>query len=103
MATETTSLSPQAKLEAVRQKCVEANPEIARGEWDHDIDRWIARDIRLADVLQAYEQDFPKDYSWHSEDDVLARIVTHYDLRSDSLDAQSPETIDFLHSLLCND
>lgn len=110
-----------AQLEQLRRKIAEANSGICQDEHltHGDLCRHCFRDvmhkgapercirpIRLADVLLAlpgptgidadghflvYDQN-----GWH-----LPGKVVGWDLRADSLDAQSPETIAFLHSLLC--
>jgi hypothetical protein len=62
-----------------------------------------SRRIRLADVLLAFNalervQGFVGTQGY-ALDVVL--ILEHWNLRQDSLDQQSPETIAFLHQLLC--
>jgi len=111
------------KLSAIRAKIVEANPEIdsQKGEHTFYLRRFCdgcncqkfeakalekcpylrCREIRLADVLLAspdVEIRLSKpivlfvDYDKHTD--------AQWNLRQDSLDSQSPETIDFLFSLL---
>lgn len=92
------------RLQHVRQKCVEANPQILKGEWDAGIgsqpECWIPRDIRLADVLLALQTHLTSSTVMS----VCGRICfgddVSWNMRKDSLDDQSEETISFLHSLL---
>ena len=62
-----------------------------------------ARPIRLADVLLAAQINAAFQMSGHVllHQGNLAREYGSWNLRSDSLDSQSEETIFFLHSLLC--
>ena len=120
------------KLEAIKKKCIEANPSImdlvfgCEVKWLHRkgiIARtftehgWrmvqvnlynkkpntvslriealeiLGRDIRLADVLLA----MGAKENWED----LIRGKNSWNLKNDSLDQQSPETIAFLYQLLC--
>lgn len=96
------------KLEIIKQKCIAANPEIgtARAHWPFE------REIRLADVLLAVDV-FRNGKNEHGysvrhtgriyEDDlnsVAKKQVGVWNLRADDLQEQSPETIEFLYSLL---
>ncbi len=111
-------MSTQEQLKAIRQKCVEANREIVAPHWskphegvplfqsfDAD-DGKLYRPIHLADVLLAANH--IKLWLWVTEQGRFnlhpqgGEIATGpaWNLRADSLDQQSPETIAFLHSLL---
>jgi hypothetical protein len=108
----TTPLTPQAKLDAVRAKIVEANPEIVAGKarmilgYGRNLqpEVSVARPIRLADVLIALDTKSDEVYvgmdmqGWFS---IAWRRQAQWNLRRDSLDDQSPETMYFLFSLLC--
>jgi hypothetical protein len=128
-------MTHQEKLEAIRQKCIEANPEIAwskpgcrmvlRGDawWEHAIqveDRllfnettrkleklgigrnWkiIGRPIRLADVLLVLMKLLRDGQSASKVKDDLYRLAHLWNCFEDDLTKQSPETIDFLFTLL---
>lgn len=91
------------KLEIIRQKCIAANPEIgtARAHWPFE------REIRLADVLLAIPHLKPRDHrnivrgQAESAGNVgFMTVICEWNLRADDLREQSPETIEFLHSLL---
>jgi len=109
------------KLELIRQKCIEANPEILEtlslsenAEIIHT--RTISRPIRLADVLLAIrEKDVVISAFQSDEGACFGKVVdgnTNYDdrfevdwslafwnLRKDDLNEQSQETISFIASL----
>ena len=95
-----TTLSPQEKLEALKKRIIEANPEIDKPTFIKELQGefgglgFHGRPIRLSDVLIAAKA-LP-DYGHH-----LAEIVSFWHLPHDSLDDQSEETISFLHALLC--
>ena len=99
----TSSESAQAKLEAVRQKCVEANPD-KDCPLESSRNHCVAHAIRLADVLLALQPIARKVETDFSSVDGLSLHSTSgsstWNLRKGYLDEQSPETIDFLHSLL---
>lgn len=94
------------KLVAIKQRCIEANPELEvyvgvyhDGPKKGQAMRVPARPIRLADVLLALR--FHKvrvDLRGHST--MEAGVVYYWNLRADDLSAQSDETIDYVHSLL---
>jgi hypothetical protein len=110
------------KLELIRQKCIEANPEIAipcgcpKGGmyWDGQAcekcggTEYKSRPIRLADVLLAIPTD---GIEWSMKKDRVGLRQSlgfkkeptdwvHWNLRKDDLNKQSEETIDFLAGLL---
>lgn len=103
--------SDTQRLAEIRAKCVEANPEIARGEWNHDEELWIAREPRLADLLLAVHEHFrPRPEEKGELVAALAEqlfwqqaieVLKCYDLRQDSLDLQDAPTLQLLHKLLC--
>lgn len=79
-------------LELIRQKCVEANPD--RGmPWEIN---GVKCPPRLADVLLAM---FEADAEERAEE-LIHGSVKVWNLRRDSLDEQSMETITFLAELL---
>jgi hypothetical protein len=84
------------KLETIRQKCIEANPDL-----QYRLEHLIASDtfevgpIRLADVLLAMHS---RDSGWTPKE--VMRLLSLWNLREDDLTKQSPETIQFLASLL---
>lgn len=111
-------LDPQ-KLQAIREKCVEANPEIVAETWvkpHEDVslfqqfnagDGKLYRPIRLADVLLAMDRQGDPNYCVTLDGDIWSVKAWGYEhkyctwnLRQDFLDSQSPECIDFLYSLL---
>ena len=107
------------KLELIRQKCIEANPEILEtlslsenAEIIHT--RTISRPIRLADVLLAMNK-LEHDGSYiisaagifaHFKaegariDKALRILECSWNLRKDDLNEQPKETINFLAGLL---
>ena len=115
-------MTRQQQIQAIREKCIEANPEIDICEWSglpyqhcacKDISRHN-RPIRLADILLAINQ-LQGDGSYVISDagifaffkaegaridKALKVLECSYNLRADSLESQSDETVDFLHSLL---
>jgi hypothetical protein len=112
--TSKTLPSAPAMLDAVKRKCIEANPELQRciccklpisehsppAICGRGFEETVSRPIRLSDVLLA------ADHYRHrtSAIDILLmskKAERRWDLFHDSLDDQSPETISFLFSLLC--
>ena len=114
-----------AKLEAIRMRCVEANPGITR-ETERVLKGKrttvnVTRQIRMADLFIALGrfgnfthptvpdlQDGQVTKEWKDALNLglgnvitILEVITRWNKYSDSLDAQSSETIDFLHSLLC--
>lgn len=109
----------EERLAAIRQKCIEANPNITKegvavtftGNVATDA-KLVSRPIRLADVLLAIEAEHK--FNSNPEPAIAAKIdlVTnvyrqgvllherYWNLRADDLEQQSDETIAFLHSLL---
>lgn len=117
-------VSPSAKLEAVRAKIVEVVPDIREVfdrcmqcgygyEFCKKTDRcrnpdYRDRPIHLADVLLALIESVDVKHHPHSPKtrdreytSGTLRICGKWNLRQDSLDQQSDETVTFLHSLLC--
>ncbi|HEV7282329.1 MAG TPA: hypothetical protein VGN57_19155 [Pirellulaceae bacterium] len=115
------SMTHSEKLEAVRQKCVEANPAIEKHtccECDALLGEFVpcpdcgsensfmdVREPRLADMLLAYQHAKERQGNWNDNDwrvfiYPLLQAVGGWNLSKDSLDAQSPETISFLYDLL---
>jgi hypothetical protein len=89
-------------LDLIRQKCIEANPEImATRNCTHPNCQYAehtfsGRSIRLADVLLAiFEADAEE-----RADELIHGSVKVWNLRKDHLNEQSEETIDFLADLL---
>lgn len=117
-------LSADEMLEAVRQKCVEANPDINLVFLGDERGRplYASRYPTLADVLLAstkafgYWDNLGKDLPSLQYDALIGFIIVavepdeseyrdvtkvKWNLRRDSLNDQSPETIRFLYTLLC--
>lgn len=104
-------MTPQEHITAIRTKCIEANSEIELREprgFMGDPDRHA---IRLADVLLAiegsslYVADGGEFFTFDDFDGpdmhlVLSTGVT-WNLRHDDLAEQTPETLAFIHNLLC--
>lgn len=98
-------MTREQKEKEIREAAIAANPDIQGKPRGHGMlrkDENFDRDIRLADVLLAVE-------SGHCNEDnatldgwrkTLHHIVANWNLREDRLDAQSDQTITFLHSLL---
>lgn len=100
-------------LQKIREKCIEANPE--RG-WCGDEDCRNHDTIRLADVLLAIGvmkgYFVEKDGSQHSRELIAINALGHilgaygrilcdgWNLRNDDLEAQSPETVEFIGKVL---
>jgi hypothetical protein len=106
-ALEAINKNMNEKLEAIRRKCIEANPEIEIIDSRIGLRQIIGRPIRLADVLLAINNPnavglltgvsgVNDDYSGNLEyeDEPL------WNLRADDLNSQSEETIEFLVGLL---
>lgn len=105
----------EQRLEAVRQKCVEANPDINLVYLGEEKGKplYAGRSPTLADVLLAVahkdhdlfvnEQGGMCGDSMRAEGwtQIMDRDDAHWNLRQDSLDQQSEPTITFLHQLLC--
>lgn len=97
-------------LEAIRQKCIDANPEIKDREYVYKGIRGglaistINAPIRLADVLLAIAW-HGKEYACGSGDNVAEFSFTgseppYWNLRDDNLEKQLPQTVDFIGSVL---
>jgi hypothetical protein len=102
-------------LDLIRQKCIEANPKIARRKVCDEEVCAIDLNIRLADVLLAVQKlgseqlwigaSIRDGYAcWLGVDDNNAIISfaedKSWNLREDDLTKQSPETLAFLADLL---
>lgn len=101
-------------LTRIREKCIEANPDIQRSTRMHvrldenDLGKreykkvYWSRPIHLTDVLAAIEQVQPQSISM----DAATTLATNWggrskwNLRADDLEKQSPETLEFIGSLL---
>lgn len=114
-----TALPLEKQKEEIRAACLKANPEIERrvqiygdghtcmhhpDDPSHGDNCYkIVPEIRLADVLLAIEERlseagvFTKDPYY----EAFAKVCELYNLRADDLEQQSPETINFIHSLIC--
>jgi hypothetical protein len=101
----------EQKIEAIRQKCYDANPElmerrdvIGNDRLGYSVSKYIKRyPIRLADVLLAIhkkakieEKGFVESLFSVEIDDL---VNIHWNLRQDDLTQQSDECIDFLFKL----
>jgi len=68
----------------------------------------LGRDIRLADVLRAIGNTGALKinnlggFSWFTDNEWKNIATPRWDLSKDRIDDQSPECIDFIHSLICN-
>jgi len=101
------------KLQKVREWIVKANPEIEKerlwreGLFGKNNKRlFVHRPIRLSDVLLAMGTSRDPNYCvaldgniWYVGAWGYDKKVCNWNLRTDDLDHQSPETIDFLFSL----
>jgi len=90
-------------LELIRQKCIEANPEIESRTFQFQNLHIHDQHIRLADVLLAIKQKedgltpvILGDIFWGEE----GRMDTTWNLHKDDLNEQSEETINFIVELL---
>ena len=107
------------KIEKIREKYIEANPEIEKekeidnvninnpeGDPMEDFSAYkYDRPIRLADVLLAISVKDPKIHYGITDDGQFINIFDDssfpwWDLKNDNLESQSKETIDFIHELL---
>lgn len=102
-------------LSVIREACIKANPEIEkRRDWEKVDPQFIGTEkgieylseapIRLADVLLAIEMPCgawitSTDFHCFHAADTDEELVT-WNLRQDSLESQSPETLEFLAGLL---
>lgn len=102
----------QQKLEAVRQACIKANPEIFVEGCESGITpcdcHWHKnyppngnkyRPIRLADVLLAMDTKLETPF-FETVNAWETFLFIRWDLSKDSLNEQSAETISFLYELL---
>lgn len=91
-------------LDLIREACVKANPEIV--VWSPTVnekERKAPRPIRLADVLLAIPEGFALDsQGYFCEGDYNGYVPNglKWNLRNDSLESQSKDTIKFIASLL---
>lgn len=110
-------MTHQQKLEAVRQKCIVANPAIKSrlhisrngalrcrncGEPDDyenhgKCEKGEERPIRLADAINALRVANIHEDDWKEE---LCKLVNKWDCRTDDISSQPEETINFLYELL---
>lgn len=75
------------------------------GKGEHECD--YTRPITLADVLRAIKDKYmkgtlQKEGEFKNGTEWFGEIAWDWNLAKDNLDDQSPETIDFLTSVLCN-
>lgn len=98
-----TSSTNEQKIEAIREKCVAANPE---KEWILGDERNYDAPARLADVLLAIKLSFDGGTLTGRLEETKQAIHDladfRWNLRVDDLSLQSPETINFLFEILCN-
>ena len=98
------------KLNFIRQKCIEANPNRSEG-WDEDSGRPTGSGYmdfmpcRLADVLLVIKKMYmngtlQKEGEFKNGTEWFGEIAWDWNLRSDDLTQQSEETINFLFDLL---
>lgn len=114
----TNPLTIEQKKEAIRQKCVEANPYGAWRQCDCDrcstcMSKYNRRPLRLADLMWAADQLKPEaNLAFSAKGSFLVWNVEEcrympwaiWRADHDDLDwhaKHAPGTIDFLHSLLC--
>lgn len=107
-------MTTQQQIDFIRQKCIEANPEINSGQF---LQEWsieeintnprvaVVRPIRLADVLLAIGKKTTHDFGYYCCDNgVIAQTGSgakaNWNLRKDDLTEQSDECIIFLADLL---
>lgn len=94
--TKSTHMNTQEKLELIRQKCIEANPDLG----DLAV-REYYREPRLADVLLTMNiGEFTTVKEIQKESSEVHTLALMWNLYEDDLSQQSPETIDFIHQLL---
>lgn len=106
------------KLELIKQKCIEANPEIVINEnaqlikFDHSVEYFVqTRPITLADVLMAIDKKIINERGVRhtqymintqgqlAEYGILGKILMSWNLK-EPLENQSEDTINFLYELL---
>jgi hypothetical protein len=103
----------EEKIQAIRQMCIEANPEILTKHLNcqncfrlHGFCRCVVsafitdRPIRLADVLLAMSDPRLIITSHKGEFRFEGQESAYWNLREDDLTKQSPDTLDFLFTLL---
>lgn len=92
----------EEKMQAIRIKCIDANDDIMKRPMDFthrpdgstlSVCDFEAHTVHLADVLLAMQ-----DKAWAKE---TLDLIAMYNLRRDDLAKQSPETVEFIHQLLC--
>ncbi len=90
-----TNPSREEQLEAIRGKCIEANPEIQPKFFTHPSH---GRPVRLSDILLAIQiwAEFKPGFFPQEAEDVMRM----WNLRADDLGEQNDECIQFIYSLL---
>ena len=92
--------APPTDYDIVREACIKANPDIEVGEEIAE-ENGMMRPIRLADVLLAIREKMPLgNIPMGHGTSVLNLMMQHWNLRTDDLSQQSPETLKFLADLL---
>ena len=92
-------MNREQKIQAIREKVVQAVPDIMHGAWPLS----NGREIRLADVLVAHAH---KRYTPNRVADFTQEVLEivqgerAWNLRKNSLTDQSDECIDFLYEIL---
>jgi hypothetical protein len=87
----------QEKLGYIRQKCIEANPEIIKRQYVHDYGN--VPPVRLADVLLAIKHLYSRKDHFSTSGHVN-QVVWRWEWWKDDLTEQSEETTDFIYDLL---
>lgn len=90
-------MTREEQLQLIRQKCVEANPEIK-----NRVHSAFGAIIRLADVLLAIEQTehWRKGTFLRERKTTIHDVYERWNLRKDDLTQQSDECLQFLADLL---
>src|SRR4051812_27844050 len=93
-------MTQEEKIEAIRQKCIEANPEIKARHYGVIVEgvpfisEYIQQPIRLADVLNAmFIGEFDREAALKAEQEKVHQVAVMWELRVDHLTQQSSECI----------
>lgn len=93
------------KTEEIRKKCIEANPGKDWGVGDRTDDMFVEK-VRLADILLAMKAKGQQDLASKPlriplpQKEIYYKIILSWNLLDDNLNHATPETIDFLYSIL---
>ena len=96
-------MTHQDKIQKIREKCIEANPEINEIILP-DYPNGRHRTIRLADVFLALKSLDPKTFQETLKDLVIGiengKKIMFWNLKDDNIENQTPPTVNLILNLL---